>query len=537
MYFLHILAIISIILLATLLVYEFKRDLMMFQQNSYRPERYLKWLRASGDTTSYSRLIAIFILLLCMAGFEISRFALICVIFFSVYGVASLAKRKYKKPLVFTARIKRLSGAITFLCALIIAASVCVCAFGPLSQVNPLYATAVSMLFLYCVSHFIVLCAFYILQPVEKHINRKFYNQAKHTLESMPDLKIIGITGSYGKTSTKHYLHRILSEQYETLMTPGSFNTTLGVVRTINEYLKPYHQAFIVEMGAKQKGDIKEICELTRPPVGIITAVGPQHLETFKTIENVANTKFELVDSLPEYGTAVLNNDYQIIAERDVKGVNVIRYSCYTDNPNASYVAKDIKYNNDGTSFILQCPDGKEIQFHTQLLGEYNIANLTGAIAVAILLDVPIDSIKYSVSRIEPVEHRLSIRRIGNGLTILDDAFNSNPAGSSMAVKVLASMNTGRRIIITPGMIELGEKQDELNTELGRTIAREGIDYVAIVGQYNKDSLISGLVAEGFNAEYIFNFNTFLDANAWMVSFARPGDVVLIENDLPDTFK
>ena len=136
---------------------------------------------------------------------------------------------------------------------------------------------------------------------------------------------MIGITGSYGKTSTKHYLNRILSEQFEVCMTPGSFNTTMGVIRTIREYLKPYDTVFICEMGAKQPGDIKEICDLVHPSVGIITAVGEQHLESFKTIENVQRTKFELIDSLPADGLAIVNDDFEWVANRKVSDVECVR--------------------------------------------------------------------------------------------------------------------------------------------------------------------------------------------------------------------
>lgn len=538
MNFRDILEIVTIVLVLVLLTYEYRRDLMMFQQNSYRHERYLRWLRSSGDTTSYTRLIGIFLLLFSLAGFGLHRFAIMCVALFAVCAGATLARRKYKKPLVMTLRATRLFVSMFVISAVILTTVLLLSKHGVLGSVSPLYSAIVCMLSLYCFSHIILMAAAFVLKPVEARIRRKFYDDAASRLNSMKELKVIGITGSYGKTSTKHYLYRILSEHFETLMTPGSFNTTLGVVRTIREHLKPYHQVFIVEMGAKQKGDIKEICNLVHPSIGIITAVGPQHLETFKTLENVRDTKFELVDSLDVDGVAVLNNDYPIIAERQVDKCKSIRYSCYEKADNrADYVATDIKYGKNGTCFTLICPDGKRIELETKLLGEYNIANLVGAIAVARQLNVPEDKIRYSVSRIEPVEHRLSMRRHSNGLTILDDAFNSNPVGAAMAVDVLSRMDEGRRIIITPGMIELGEKQEELNREFGRQIAESGIEYVAVVGHYNRDAIMAGLVEGGMDSDAILTFDTFLAANAWLTAFAKSGDVALIENDLPDTFK
>lgn len=545
MNFFDINIIVSLFFLCLLLYLEFRRDLMMLQQNSYRPERYRRWMRDTGDTTTYSRLIGLFLFFLALSRFGISWFATACMSLFAICQTINLAKRKYKKPPVMTRRAIRLmlvSCGITGIVTAAVAVAAAYGAFGYIPSYGMLggctwlYAIAVTLLLIYCLSYAFMLAAVYCLKPVEAHINRKFYNDAAKRLAAMPDLKIVGITGSYGKTSTKHYLHRILSEHFETLMTPGSFNTTLGVVRTVREHLKPYHQVFIVEMGAKQTGDIREICDLVHPQIGIITAVGPQHLETFKTIENVRDTKFELADSLPTDGLAVLNNDYAIIADRPVHNCRTIRYTC-NKATGTDYSADNIEYGPQGTKFTLHCPDGTEYRFETVLLGEYNIANLTGAIAVAIEMGVPVEKIRYSVSRIEPVEHRLSMRRHPNGLTILDDAFNSNPAGAAMAVDVLSRMTGGRRIIITPGMIELGDRQEELNREFGRQIANSGIEYVAVVGQYNHDAIVEGLSEGGFDREAVLSFDTFLDANAWLISFARQGDIALIENDLPDTFK
>ena len=351
----------------------------------------------------------------------------------------------------------------------------------------------------------------------------------------MPDLKIIGITGSYGKTSTKHYLQRILSEQFDTLMTPGSFNTTLGVIRTVREYLKPYNEVFIVEMGAKQKGDIKEICDLVHPSIGIITAVGPQHLESFKTLENVRDTKFELADALPADGLAVLNDDFGMVANRDVTNTHVKRYAV-KNTTNASFTAEDIVYSSSGTRFAVRGPEGFEMIVETKLVGECNIANLLAAIIVALELGMNTEKIRYAVSQIEQVEHRLSIKRTPGGVTILDDAFNSNPSGSAMALDVLAMMQGGRRIVVTPGMIELGESQYNLNYQVGRHIA-ECADLAFVVGLYNREAIVKGICEGGMDESKIHTFNSFAEAQTFLNGNLKSGDFVLYENDLPDTFK
>lgn len=348
-------------------------------------------------------------------------------------------------------------------------------------------------------------------------------------------MKIIGITGSYGKTSTKHYLERILSEQFSVLMTPGSFNTPMGVTRTVREMLQPYNEVFIVEMGAKNVGDIKEICDLVNPQYGIVTAVGPQHLESFKTIENVQKTKFELVDALPADGLAVLNDDFEYVANRKVETVEVKRYAVNAVE-NADFYVENVTYSALGTTFTI-VGEGKRIELSTKLVGECNISNLMGAVIIALRLGVPEEKIKYAVSKIAQVEHRLNMKRTPNGIVIIDDAFNSNPDGSRMALDVLSSMTGGKRIVITPGMIELGDKQDYYNEKFGEHIA-ETCDIAMIVGLYNRDAIVRGIKSKGWEeGDKLIVVDTFNEAQAMLSKIATKGDTVLYENDLPDTFK
>lgn len=520
------------VIMAFTLLAELRRDLMMLQQNSYRTDRYMRWLRTSGDSTSISRLLAIVILFIGLSGLRLEIVAMGGMCVFGMIASWRLLTARYKKPLVMTKRAMRIYATSVTL------SLVCIVAVLWIFTDNPESATAVAAIAFtaaYCLSHAIIMGANTILNPWEKAINRRYYNDARDRLKSMPALKIIGITGSYGKTSTKHYLYRILSEHFDTCMTPGSFNTTLGVIRTIREHLKPYNEIFIVEMGAKQPNDIKEICDLVHPSIGIVTAVGPQHLESFHTIERVRDTKFELVDSLPHDGLAVINNDFEMIATRPVNNTRAVRYAV-RDTDGAQFYADDIKYTSSGTTFAINGPDGFSMILSTRLVGECNISNLVAAVIVALDLGVPIEKIRYAVSRIEQVEHRLSIKRTSGGLTIIDDAFNSNPTGSAMALDVLAMMSDGKRIVITPGMIELGDRQHELNREFGAHMAKT-CDLAYIVGRYNRDAILEGLEQGGMNNDNIKTFDTFSQAQSHLMATFSPGDTVLYENDLPDTFK
>ena len=511
---------------------EYQRCLMMLQQNSYRSERYRRWLRQSADSTSVTRLVGMAVFLVAMVTWSTTDWSMAMMMLFGLLNVVALSRVKYKKPLVWTARVKRLYGVMAALSAALIAAAVLI--FGNSGALDRLFAATVAVTGLYCASHMVTLAALALLAPVEKRINRRFTDDARRILRSMPDLKIIGITGSYGKTSTKHYLQRILSESFDTLMTPGSFNTPLGVVRTVREHLKPYNEVFIVEMGAKNIGDIKEICDIVNPSIGIVTAVGEQHLESFKTIENVQRTKFELIDALPADGLAVVNDDFPFAANRPVDNVEVVRYAI-RDTAGATVTARDIAYDSRGTSFTIAGPDW-EMRLHTHLVGECNISNLMAAVVTARHLGVPDEKIRIAVDHIEQVEHRLNLKRTPGGITIIDDAFNSNPTGSAMALDVLASMTGGQRIIITPGMIELGDRQEELNRAFGRKIA-ECADTVIVVGHYNRDAILEGIAEGSMAQERVMMADTFSEAQAMLTSMAKAGDTVLYENDLPDTFK
>ncbi len=525
------LLIIIYVICGIYMILNFKYDIQMFQQNSYRIPRYWKWLKRNISSTW--RLIDIACLFMLFSTLVPSQGAALILALIALGKIFLICKRKYKKPLVFTKRVWRL---YTVTAILSLGTFLAVILSGVGSEQYPPFVISLGTLLLITICSFIpVIVADIILMPVEKMINQRFINDAKRILKSMPDLKIIGITGSYGKTSTKHYLQRILSEKFDVLITPGSFNTPMGVVRTVREYLKPYNEVFICEMGAKQLKDIKEICEIVHPQAGIITAVGPMHLESFKTIENVQATKFELADEIPADGFIVINNDFEYCANREVSNCKAIRYGI--TNPNGcDYIATDIRYTPNGTAFIIKGKDGLSLEVETRLLGECNVSDLLAAAVMALQLGVETQKIQYAISSIQQVEHRLSMKQTPGGVTIIDDAFNSNPAGSKMAVDVLSHFTGGKRIIVTPGMIELGAQQEELNETLGRHIG-ENLDIAIIVGEYNRDSLVKGVRSANFDEKNLHIVDSFNDAQQVLSTLLRPGDTILYENDLPDTFK
>ncbi|MDE7413590.1 MAG: UDP-N-acetylmuramoyl-tripeptide--D-alanyl-D-alanine ligase [Muribaculaceae bacterium] len=514
------------------MILNFKYDIQMFQQNSYRIPRYWRWL--SRNLSSSWRLIDLACLFMLFSTLVPTAASALIIAIVAIGKIIMILKRKYKKPLVFTKRVWRLYILTALLSIGVFLAIALSPGLG--TQQYPQQVIALGTILLLSICSFIpVIIADVILMPVEKMINRHYINDAKRILRSMPSLRVIGITGSFGKTSTKHYLQRILSEKYDVLITPGSYNTPMGVVRTVREYLKPYNEVFICEMGAKQKGDIDEICRIANPFCGIITAVGPMHLESFKSIENVQSTKFELADDLPSDGFIVVNNDFEYCENRPVTNVREIKYGI-TNPEGCDYIAKDIRYTPTGTSFTIEGKNGVKLELETRLLGEGNISDLLAATVMAIEMGVDTAKIKYAISSIQQVEHRLSMKQTPGGVTIIDDAFNSNPAGSKMAVDVLSHFTDGKRIIVTPGMIELGSEQFSLNEKLGQHIG-ENLDVAIIVGEYNRDAILQGIKSTGFNPDNLHIVDTFNDAQKVLATLLKKGDTVLYENDLPDTFK
>ena len=497
-------------------------DVHMFQHNSYRTERYARWF-----PSGYKFLRAGVIAALAVVGLVMNP------VFwgFSAVFMAVMAWREfrteYKKPIVYTMRVKRLFLTAALLTAVVVAVAIIFI---------PMQAPAVALLLL--IMPLVMLAANFVNKPLEAAITRWYYNDAKRILRSMPDLKIIGITGSFGKTSTKHYLYRILSEKYNVLMTPGNFNTTLGVVRTIREYLKPHHQVFIVEMGAKQRGDIKEICDLVGPSMGVVTAVGEMHLETFGSVENILQTKFELIDALPKDGVGVINLDSEPIAAAAKKyQCEVVGYGI--ENASAAYRAEEIDYTPAQTSFSVLAVGSIREGYATRLVGRGNILNLLAAVAVADRLGISEAQQRRAIRQIEQVEHRLSIKRTAGGITIIDDAYNSNPSGAKMALEVLRDFSVcegARRIVVTPGFVEMGESQYRNNRELGQNIATAA-DVAVVVNRINRQAIVQGLCENSLSEDNILQTDSFAEASAYLAGVLRAGDVVLYENDLPDSFK
>ncbi|HPY37534.1 MAG TPA: UDP-N-acetylmuramoyl-tripeptide--D-alanyl-D-alanine ligase, partial [Clostridia bacterium] len=336
-------------------------------------------------------------------------------------------------------------------------------------------------------------------------------------------------------TSTKFILQSILHKNYNTLATPSSFNTPMGITRAIREDLKPEHEAFIAEMGARYKGDILELCKLVQPEYGIITSVGKQHLETFGSYEAVIATKTELLDSLPAEGAAFINGDNPDCRKMFEACAIKNKFMFGIDTDGLYIKATDIKVGKDGSSFTLvDTQSGESASCCTVLLGRHNIMNILAAASLARYLKMSMEQIAERIHELKPVEHRLEL--IKGAVTVIDDAFNANPEGTKAALEILKEFAPSRRIIITPGMVELGAEEEALHREFGRNIAAAA-DFAVLVGLARVEPIREGLLEAGFPAEHIMQVASLKEATELLPVLAPAGSVVLFENDLPDNYE
>lgn len=433
--------------------------------------------------------------------------------------------KKAKKPFVVTMRVKR-----TYVTSAIVFTLISGLIGALLSGTEPpLYFIGLFPLLLPLWIALGGLCAW----PLEKLVSEMYFRDAQKKLAARPDLIKIGITGSYGKTSVKFILGTILQEKFQVLVTPSSFNTPMGVTRIIREKLMPAHQVFVAEMGARHVGDIKELCRLVHPHHGVLTSVGPQHLDTFHSIDRIKSTKYELMDAIPDGGCCFFPDDQAICRELFDKTRKEKRLcSIYPNADDADVWASDIRVSPAGSTFVLHTLND-EITCQTRLLGEHNIQNIILAATVGLRLGMTLKQVARGISRITPVEHRLQLIPSA-GVTIIDDAFNSNPKGAQAALRVLKEF-TGRRMIITPGMVELGAGEEAFNQEFGRMMA-DCVDVAILVGKKHTAPIAKGLAEAGFAQTNLHVVNSLEEATAILRQIGRPGDVALFENDLPDNY-
>jgi len=518
---------------------------------AYKTPQYYRWLRKDVDrvyrdlfmTSALSITVtAVLIIVFALLPYEYEQWfspILPAVLILVVHVIRFQAKSRQpvKKPLVYTQRVKRLLG-LSAIFIIIVDVIAWISYIGNSFSSNTTIPTLIFMVGIYLLLMltlpFLMILWGKMAMPMEKAINRWYVSDGRKKLASHTNMIKIGITGSYGKTSAKNILDAILSVKYNVIISPNSYNTPLGITRVIRNMMKGDEDVFIAEMGARHVGDIAELCDLVKPNYGLITSIGPQHIETFFNIENVVKTKFELIDNLPTDGVGFLPSDNKISREIGKLKSQNIKWFGFKDNQGNSLWATDITAGSSGSTFMLKSDDGNEALCATTLLGEHNIQNILGCCCVAKELGLTLDEIAKGIENAQPVEHRLQLLKTNNGITVIDDAFNSNPNGAKAALKVSSTFE-GRKIVVTPGLVELGDAEQQENIIFGQEMAKT-IDIALLIAGNCKD-IKQGMIKSGFDKNNIHCFKTLGDATQKMSELTRIGDVILFENDLPDHYE
>lgn len=356
--------------------------------------------------------------------------------------------------------------------------------------------------------------------------NEKFVKRAGQVLDETKILRI-GIVGSYGKTSLKNILNTILSEKFAVVATPASYNTPLGIAKTVTDESFQGKEIFVAEMGARKAGDISQLCQLVKPDYALFSGVCEQHVKTFCSLENVWAEKSEIL----RYGVkkAVCGESLKERILAEFGGAENAERIILADS---SFV-QDVQFFATHTSFTMTL-GGEKIAVDTKLLGEAAVENILLAALLCKELGMTAEEIGKGVAKLQPVEHRLQLIESG-GAYILDDAYNGNPLGAKRALAALARFD-GRKCVITPGLVECGVLEEKINGELGEEIARYSFDKVMLVGDTLVGAVKNGYENAGGDKEKLAVYKTLDDAQAALVEWIRAGDAVVYLNDLPDIY-
>jgi len=424
-----------------------------------------------------------------------------------------------KKPLIWTKKVKIIySLAILFAIILLLALTVIFRFWGLIAGL--LLATQ---------SYFFLLLAYYVLLPVEMSQKNKIKQETQRKIASFANLKIIGVTGSYGKTSVKEFLYQILRTEHTVLKTPESYNTPYGIAKVVDLELDESYEYFICEMGAYRVGEIKEICDMVHPQYGILTGINEQHLETFGSIENTVKGKFELIDALPKDGIGIVNIQSEPVRKEypnHNKNNNIFLYG---------YRSEVYSFNDEGTHFDLRLDDEKH-HAKTKLLGFANIQNIIAAATMAHKLGMKPQIIIKAIENLKSVPHRMEFKS-QDTMTIIDDAYNSNYDGFKNAIEVLGAYqfpHPNPKILVTPGIVDLGNKTLRIHEDLGNWISKiSTIDYVILIG---KSDRTKGLKEGIMDKKKIIEVTSLNEAWKKIGELKLKRPVVLLENDLPDNY-
>jgi len=521
-----------------------------YQIEEYTSTRYIRWLFNERNRWLPTRAMGAVLISIVLGFFtdsipgQVSIFAFFVAIVGASVASVPTNEKEIKKAFVRTQRATRLLGAsfvIAGIISVILIALLNSAIDGQGRGVVLSYQLAGFALWLFA-PIWLVLGNIAMI-PVEGFMRGRFVRQAKSVMADV-NPKVIGVTGSYGKTTTKNYIRDLLGVRYNTYATPKSYNTMMGLCIAINRDVSDDYsiEYFVAEMGMYGMGEIRKLTEFTPPDISLVIEVGPQHLERAGSIENIAKAKYEIIEGLSPDGVGIFNWDNDYVRDMYERGYPDTRIAVsrtvdpqnLPNNP-PRFIASDITETLNGLTFDVTDTSNQQTErFETPLVGVHNVTNLLMATAVAVHEGVPLKDLAWRVRSLKPAESRLESKVGENEVTIINDAYSANPVGAISALRVLG-MYTQRKVLITPGMVELGDLQYSENKKLGVEATKYATEII-LVGEKQTQPIADGIAETDFDNTHLHIFDTLGEAINWYKSNLETGDVVLFLNDLPDTY-
>jgi len=377
--------------------------------------------------------------------------------------------------------------------------------------------------------------ALFILLPFDTLIKFIVITQAKQLLSSSKHAKVIALAGSYGKTTMKNVISSVLSTKFNVITTPESVNTPIGIAQWFLKNFKQTTDIVIVEMGEHYRGDITYLCTITPPDIAVLTGINEAHLERLQTLETSIATMFEIVEHAKENAAIFLNADDEHIRNNYKKYTNGKQISFYSSVNNPLAELKITKKAFDEKKLQWSCTTETVGNITIPLLGEYAISDVVAAILIGKILGMSAGDMKKGIASLSPISHRLEPIQGKGGVLVIDDSYNGNPDGAQEAIRVLSRFKNRRKIFITPGLVEMGEKVASVHEEIGRALA-EVADLVILVKNSMTGYIAQGLKEKKFDESKIIWFNTAIDAHASLPNIMKENDVILFQNDWGDQY-
>lgn len=497
--------------------------LAYLQQVSYRSDKYQKDLKKGWWFYPYRFTLILF---LCYGCYMIHHqhmdtiylLLLMCIAFYFYRYVQTIKKRQTLK---YTPRCLRLMIMLYIILLLMLIWIYHLCSIQGFILLTPL---------LYHLPYFMIMIALKLMHPIEASIAQYYYDAAKEKLASHQHIHRIGISGSAGKTSVKNILSHCLKDDFYVLSTPYSYNTAMGISKTINEQLNHLHEYFICECGIDHPNEMDEIVSLIEPNDVILTPIYHQHLATMKTRSNILKEKFKLAKALKQDDLLVCYGDDESM-RLACKELNcqIIFYG--KDHQNGYYYQNMI-IDEEGTSFQIVYQD-KAYDFTTRLYGEHAVSNICSVVAFLHEKGIAFERLQERIKTLDFIPHRLE-KKIRKDYILLDDAYNANPQGARYALEVLAKM-PGKKIVITSGFVELGSEQVPAQYAFGIQ-ACSCCDEIILIGEKQCAPILDAIEATGYDFKHVHLCQNMNEALSLAQMLSKPQTYVLIENDLPDHY-